>query len=404
MGCFKLNTKANTEEVIYMRKYNKDKKKATKKEKNRTKDGKVSKQVIQISLGGVITVIVTIAGAVVGATWLVANNLGELRSDIVALDKDIDTINTEISEMSSEISVMSDYLYNDGGVQDQLGDINKLLGMNPINASLDITSSIGKVSMQPNDIGYVTSSITSETCIGTDSDGNVYIAEDLINETILLTYFEDDKEVYFLGQYNENYKWNGYCVTNAYNLDGTLYGICESNFDNGKRLDYKSFCYLNKTEWIYSDKICNEDENSGINILYSFNYEKIKNFTNTNARITDILYVDKFIETSEANMLKYYSGNTFDGKYNDDSGNAYEVVYNDDGTVKMLYVGEFVNGTFCDDDAWSIVYSENYEFYVHNTGKFENGKAVNKSTEPISIDEINEIISSYNFDCELKWK
>ena len=187
MGCFKLNTKANTEEVIYMRKYNKDKKKATKKEKNRTKDGKVSKQVIQISLGGVITVIVTIAGAVVGATWLVANNLGELRSDIVALDKDIDTINTEISEMSSEISVMSDYLYNDGGVQDQLGDINKLLGMNPINASLDITSSIGKVSMQPNDIGYVTSSITSETCIGTDSDGNVYIAEDLINETILLT-------------------------------------------------------------------------------------------------------------------------------------------------------------------------------------------------------------------------
>lgn len=104
-------------------------------------------------------------------------------------------------------------------------------------------------------------------------------------------------------------------------------------------------------------------------------------------------------------MLKYYSGKTLDGKYNDDSGHAYEVTYDAEGYVKTLYVGRFSNGAFNDrtGTAWDIAYAEKYGFYVHNTGNFEDNNAVVKSTDSISIEKIHDIISGYDFACELKW-
>lgn len=403
MGCLKIENEKYLGKIVKMPKKNK---------KNNE-----NKKVIQISLGGVIGIVVTIGIAAIGATWMIASNFGDVKGSIISLNTQIGSINTELNNAKTERTKMHDYLYNDDGVQDQLGDIasdineiKDLLNITAIIASPDLSSIIDTISIEPNDKNTSYASLVSTTCIGTDSDGKAYIAEDLIDEKILLTYTEDDKEVYFLGQYNENYHWDGYCVTNAYYLDGTLYGICESNFDDGKRLDYKSLCESesNAHEWIYSDKVCNEKNNSGTNILYSFDYNKEKNFTNTNARITDIIYVDDFVENIKPTIRTYYSGNTSNGKYNDDTGNAYEIIYNDDGTIKTLYVGKFEDGTFNDNtgNAWDIAYSDDGGYYVYNTGEFKDGRAVNRSTTPIDIDRINEIIveRGQKFDVELKWK
>lgn len=402
MGCLKLENNKYLGKIIKMPK---------------NKNNKDNKKVIQISLGGVISIIVTISLAVIGAAWLISSSFGDLRVDIASLNKDVGSITNELNNAKAERTEMHDYLYNDDGVQDQLGDISSdineiknLLNITSIIASSNVTSVLDDISIEPNDNSVSYASFTATTCIGTDSDGKEYIAKDLIDEMMLLTYTENNKEVYFLGQYNENYHWDGYCITNTYNSDGTLYGICESNFDDGKRLDYKSFCVSesNDKEWIYSDKTCNENNNSGTNILCSFDYDKQKNFTNTNVRITDIIYVDDFVKNINPTVLTYYSGNTSDGKYNDDTGNAYEIIYNDDGTIRTLYVGMFKDGTFNDNtgNAWDIAYSDEGDYYVYNQGEFENGHAVKKSATPIDINQINEIILEHNlkFDIELKWK
>lgn len=403
MGCLKLENNKYLGKIVKMP-----------KSKNNNQD---NKKVIQISLGGVISVVVTIALAAIGAAWLVSSNFGDVRVDIASLNKDIGNITDQLNDATTERTEMHDYLYNDNGVQDQLGDIasdiseiKNLLKIKSIIASSDVTSTLDNVSIESNDNTVSNDSFTATTCIGKDSDGKEYIAKDLIDEMILLTYTEDDKEIYFLGQYNESYHWDGYCITNAYNSDSTLYGICESNFDDGKRLDYKSFCVSepNDQKWIYSDKICNENSNSGTNILCSFDYDKKKNFTNTNAKVIDIVYVDEFVESVKPTVLTYYCGNTSDGKYNDDTGNAYEIIYNDDATIKTLYVGKFKDGTFNDDtgNAWDIAYSDEGGYYVYNEGEFKDGRAVNRSAIPIDIDRINEIISAHKqkFDIELKWK
>ena len=112
---------------------------------------------------------------------------------------------------------------------------------------------------------------------------------------MLLTYNENGKEVYFFGKLNKKFNWDGYCITNTYNNDGTLYGICESNFIDGKRIDYESF-YLSsiEDEWIHTKRICKKDGNLGISERYNFQYNKVKNFTNTNVRIYDLLYIKDF--------------------------------------------------------------------------------------------------------------
>lgn len=39
---------------------------------------------------------------------------------------------------------------------------------------------------------------------------------------VILVYTEDDKDVFFMGKFNDNYHWDGYCITNVYYKDGTF--------------------------------------------------------------------------------------------------------------------------------------------------------------------------------------
>lgn len=360
------------------------------------KPGKLSsvQQIVAIVVG-IISVIGTIATIIVL---------------IVTTGTRLDKLEESVSNLVTESSQMSEYLYDDDGVKDQLGMINEALNIKVIYVTEDDTVSfIEDVSIVNNSISNTTSAFSAQMPVGVDSKGNVYIAEDLIGETVLLTYRDEGKDVFFLGQYNENYHWDGYCVTNTYNSDGTLYGICESNFNDGKRLDYKTVLCVDKSKnkWDYYHRICNDKINTGVSEEYTMIYRNVKNFTNTNVRIIDILYADKFIDEQEKYLTRYYYGNTSDGTYNDDTGNAYLVTYDEaDGTVRTLYVGEFVNGYPHDKDgeAWNIAYADKEGYYVHNTGTFTKGYADKHSNEEFTHEDIEELISQCDFDCELKWK
>lgn len=236
-----------------------------------------------------ISIVATIAGAVTSYV--------RLENKVDNLCERMDRLETRIGTLETDVDDIKKYLYEDGGVQDQLGTINSALNIKVIAVANEETIDIvDGASIEKKDVNYVTSSFTDDTCIGVDTKGNVYLAEDLIDETVLLTYNEDDKEIFFLGQYNKEYHWNGYCVTNAYNSDGSLYGICESNFDDGNRLDYISFYNSGNNEWTYSNRKIIDKQNTGVTKIYSYIDQNVKDFTSKNVRRTDILYADKYIE------------------------------------------------------------------------------------------------------------
>ena len=333
---------------------------------------------------------------------------------IVDLKTTTATNDNKISSMQEDINTINSGLNGDStikGIYTRLTLIENELGIKPLAASNEIFESINEMSILYNNVPMVASPLSSKMEIGIDENGQLYYADDLVDKTVLLTYMEGNNSVYFLGQYNASYHWDGLCITNVYYPDGTLFGICESNFDDGKRLDYKSICLSDssETEWIFSERVCEGDRNIGINANYFFSYEKVKNFTNTNVRIVDILQVDEFLETIDYTMTRYYCGNTSDKLYNDTTGLAYLVIYDKDGTVKTLYYGNFVDGEFEDStgDAWDIAYYDEEKCYVYNYGKFQNNHYVDGSGESkmyLTIEQIDEIISGYDFECVLNWK
>lgn len=252
---------------------------------------------------------------------------------------------------------------------------------------------------------------TSKEIIAVDTvTGKKYFKGQLSGLTLLVPYVEGDKEVYFLGQYNENCRWDGYCVTNTYNLDGTLYGIYEYNFKDGKCLSCKSF-YKSETKgnWIYLDREYNGSERYGKSIRYLFSDDVLKKFTNMDADTSDMLYADEFIKDSGAAMLTYYYGNMSDGKYNDGSGDAYEIIFDEDGFVRILYIAEFLHGKVNDTDAKEIVLDQSvkdYNYFYYN-GPIKNNKRQGKVSgkDYVTQEQINDILKDSGFECDLdlKW-
>jgi len=133
-------------------------------------------------------------------------------------------------------------------------------------------------------------SLNSDTVLGEDFNGRKYTARELIGRPILLSFKQGSSEVYFLGQYNKKYQWYGYCITNEFDSNGILQGIHESNFENGKRRDYKSVIKKTGNVWIYSNG-GNEDEN----IEYKMESLEPKVFNQKSVRTGDIISVDDFI-------------------------------------------------------------------------------------------------------------
>lgn len=407
MGCLNLKKYKHESRIIKMPK--KKKNVIQEENSNNVNNKKISAKAI-IEIIGAIFTIVSLLAILFEAYNYVESKFDKLNDKLnECLKKD------EISNLTTDVSEMREYLYSDDGVKDQLGEfsdkmdkVTNLLNITAIKADVTTEEYIrSNVSIVDNDISNSTSSISSDTCIGTDSEGNVYIAKNLVDKTILLTYTEDDKEIYFLGQYNKNYHWNGYCVINTYDADGKLNSINESNFDDGNRLDYESFYLSDKqNEWIYTDRDCKKETNEGISIRYKSNFSKQKNFTATNVRVSDLIYIESMKEYDNKEILSYYMGKTSNGVYNDDSGNAYLVRYNSEGFVSVYYKGNFKDGDFEDENAIEIVLdeSDNINKYFLYNGGFTRGERISDDgIKYITQDEINTILKENGCKDNFTW-
>lgn len=389
-----------------------------KEEKKKQKDKVIKKQnnmvekeksnIIIGRIAGFIVAEITIIGAAVGVARYCDDNFEKINIAITKLEDNNKILDETANKSKDDIEKIKSYLYEDDGVKDQLGNIQEALNLKIINVSEDSELMKG-AAIQDNDISRTTASFTSDTQVGVDSEGKVYIAEELLGETILLTFQEDGKEVFFLGQYNENYNWDGYCITNVYQKNGTLWGLCESNFKNGTRSDYKSFYLSNSGNWVYTNRKCEEKGNSGETIVYKFVADEVKIFTKDNVRISDIKYVDDVLATSDVKMYQYYHGYTLNGHYEDNTGNAYFVSYSDDGVVDCIYHGNFIAGKWEDNtgNAWEIKYdsSNTRNKYFYYKGTFVEGRRQDDtSLEYVTQEEIETIIRGLHFPNELKWK
>ena len=401
MGCLKLNDRRYERRIIEMSKKKDDtKRNKTTNSENDQESYAVPKTTISFIkwvLGGCGALFILILG-VVG--WM-GKQLFELNKKVITDDSSL------IADMKQDVKDINQGLNGNNGIYSRLSIIEDRMNISAIKASVETQKYVDDISVADNNISISTSSISSNTCIGTDSDGKAYIAKDLIDQTILLTFVQDNKEIYFLGQYNKNYHWDGYCITNSYNLDDSLSGICESDFDDGERLDYKSF-YMSEIqdEWIYTDRVCKNGLNDGISIRYQFAYNKSKNFTTTNARVSDILFYENFEDSDNKKILSCYKGTTSNGLYNDSTGNAYLIKYNKNGFVKMFYKGNFKNGNFEDKDAFEIVLDESNginKYFIYK-GSFVKGNRENDNgIKYITQEEIKEIMKKNKCPSNLKW-
>jgi len=348
------------------------------------------------------------------------------KEDIKNLEDSVEKMNSWImgdidEETSIGAKVRLNNLENDiSEIQGGIEEIHSLLNISAININDSIIL---------NDLVYTSSMENIEssehtpfqlkTYLGKDAKGNEYELADVLNQKILLTYTENNQEVYFLGQLNEQLHWDGLCLTNSYNADGILQGICESNFTNGNRIDYKSFYLSNKkNEWIYTDRICESKGNLGISKKFQFEYNVPKNFTNTNVKVYDLLSIDDFTNIGDKTLLTYYSGYTKDGVYNDtyDYGKEldkrtppYEIIFNSDGTISVLYIGQFKDGKFNDQTGnaqeFVLDMSQSPYKYFYYQGTFTSGERDHKVTDKnyVTPSEIEDLIKNVSFDIELNW-
>lgn len=353
------------------------------------------------------------------ANCLTEKNIESLRSTVEKLDMWAEGNINDKSKPGADKRI-SDVEDDIDEIKKGIQEINDTLHTSPINTndSTLMSDLVGATSME--NIGSpISTTFSLETFLGTDSDGNEYYLGDVIGEEVLLTYNEDDKEVYFYGKINEKLHWEGNCITNVYNSDETLYGICESYFDDGKRQNYASF-YLAEAnnEWIYTRRTCEDNGNLGISAKIKFEYNKTKRFTNANARIYDLLYIKDFFDPSDKTLLTYYSGYTLNGEYNDkydydkekfERQPPYEIIFNSDGTIKTLYIGQFANGEFHDQtgNAREIVFDsyKSINKYFYYIGTFKAGKRDGKvsSKNYVTQTQINKIIEDMEFGIDLNW-
>ena len=351
------------------------------------------------------------------STLWVIGSIGSIAVTIMAwLAVQVYNFNGDMKGVPGKVEAIETAMNGDG-TQGNPGMNAKLIAVengnkSAINASEETIASMAGLSVEPNGGSRTTVSLDAATVLGTDAKGQECNTKDYVGQQILLTYIENEKEVVFLGQFNDKYHWDGYCVVNTYYPSGRLYGICESNFQDGIRLDFISFVYdEGSDDWIYSNRICEESYNSGKNKTYKYDATEEKYFTQTNARASDIFFVNDYVRTHDMTLMTEYVGRTVDGVYNDTTGEAYYISYYEDQTVKTLYQGGFTDGKMEDKsgNAWQIASDrDNRVKYLYYCGVFERGTTKNtggqgKIETALTAGDIQKILKEKDCVLELQW-
>lgn len=250
--------------------------------------------------------------------------------------------------------------------------------------------------------------ISESDTIAVSIDGREeYTAIELVDQKVVLAYEENGYQVFFQGQYNEKYHWNGECLINSYKNDN-LYAATIAVYDDGKRIQYEQLI-ADSNEWNYTIRECGEDTNIGDTLIYSKTDDLKQKADFNDPKSEDFYDPTYYFEYISEGMLRIrYHGYTSNGKFNDDTGNAYIISYDQDGYVKTLYCGGVKNGKYNDitGTAWYITRNpEKGTKYEYFKGAFENGKANKNYDMPdyIELNRIEELTKNEPYEQYLNW-
>ncbi len=368
--------------------------------------------IITASVAGVFsTIIIGIASAICVAVFnglKLPYNLEEMGNNINT--NIINIVDQKFNELNSNTqSSLSD-------LRIQVSTLEKVMGLNyysSLQYSKTFTEHITETCESiENEYYYSAPPYSGENVIATDTITNkTYTEKQLTGQTLLVTYNDNGKDILFYGQYNINNHWEGRCIFNIYE-NGELDRILDAEYNDGV-IDSFEIILQNESVagydvWSISKRKNEGKYNSGETWTYFKTADYPINFDINNPEVKDVIFSDNFENSIKSfSVLEgYYSGNTENGKYNDNTGNSYMVKYDRDGFIRTLYIGNFKDGNFEDNTgkAEEIVYDGSVNRYFHYVGTFTVGNRDGDNLKYITQREINEIIEPYNINCELKWR
>lgn len=343
------------------------------------------------------------------------DDINGVKNDIASMKDDVNDIRNKRSgdklELFSYIRNQVDIEFDD--IKDDIEELDKEVANVKTVSFNDVALSCMEVKL--NEKGMyeaIEPNWKSEEIIAVDPVTNeTFSAVELADQRILVPYESNGQEILFCGQYNKRNHWDGKCIVNVY-VKNVLSVITEAVYSDGVLIKYKqAIPAVNKSGkgvWVISDRIHNEDFNSGNSWSYVRNGGFDQRFKLVDATPDDVLTINQFKKEKCEILEGFYHGNTSDGEFNDNTGNAYLVKYDLWGYVRTLYVGKIKDGDFEDKtgNAWYIVRNDDTD-YIYYKGVFQNGSPDytdhDKFINPFSLDEIYNIVKKYEFNCDLPW-
>lgn len=359
--------------------------------------------------GGIITIIGMIATVIKGVYVPIAEHTGdinEIKSSMVELDGDIKILTDDIKDLS-------EFVYTNTGNK---GEYSQNDAASKIKKVKFVEKNFPGIDLGNNEPELQNTKWEKFVSVATDEEGKEYNSEDLQNVTFITSYMEGEKEVYFLGQYNEKNRWTGKCILNVY--DGEkLDSVLEAIYNDGELFSYKRVSRESDGTWKVTDKTIDKIQNRtkdckiGETWIYNVSETYKKNISFDDFDESRILTYEDFAYLEDEELISYYNGKTSDGYYNEDEQESYLIKYfikgeidfgENERVIKTLYKGNFVKGKFKDesDKSWYIT-REPETAYMYYEGSFSKETADRKNEKefenPASYEYIKQKLTEKGF-------
>ncbi len=346
-------------------------------EEVKKKDGRIKNVRLGLVILAEFFAIVVVA---FGAFKTVLTPLSEHGGRLDALEDNNIYMREDVKALEDKIDNLSKYVYTNIANWDSANglpadeEIMKVNFLKEYRPSYELVHNEPTVNSKFREFVYVADGV---------EDDQKYSSDDLCNQTFITGYQEGDSEVFFLGQYNDNYQWYGKCVLNIY-TNGKLECIFEGIYNDGALFSYRRISDERDGTWQVADRVDEGDYRTGETWIYKKTGDYAQGISLDGYEKTQILTYDVFIPYVNEQLISYYNGRTADGFYNDDSGYAYLIKYfvgeelegqAEEPVVRTIYQGRFKNGQFDDDSygAWYIT-REPDTTYMYYEGSFSDGK------------------------------
>jgi len=361
-------------------------------------------------LPSILTAAATIITVMISMGF-VFTQLGEMNTNIEHLQDQVDAVNSSVNYVNKRVNGLWKHVLKSEGEDPDL--IDHLTIESEFQKTL--TQTYAALDCCPTDGAAIES--TSFVLYST-IDGEEHTAKEAAGKKLLLPYTDGDRKYYFYGQLDEEGKWDGDCIINVYK-EGKLELITEADYNKGSLQTFRQAFPGSTTKredvWYFSTRTMEDGFSSGETWDYFRNGDYQQDFVYEDVVPDNILTIDRFQSQVSGALEGYYSGNTSNGRFNDDTGCAYMVKYfKEDGTIRTLYVGDFKNGFPEDpsDEAWLIGRNSTGEKYSYYKGPTSNGSAAISPYSPnadkywefdINQDRIDALLVGMTFKCELTW-